>query len=345
MKSISKRNISLDLLRIFCCFCIIALHETGNIIEYQGRWVLFQAFVRPALFAFAALSGYFVISSCDTKKVKDFYIKRLATLIIPLFVYSVLIRMAGNKMDGFRFIQGINKGFFLDIVSGIYSGHLWFIYSMIGLYLITPYLKMLLDILDNKQIIKFLAFIFIFTGILPILKYYGYNVGVNIIFNDCMLFYYILGYLLSKITFTKKNIKVISIIGIVNILVIILFLYKKPFIQSTLWTTSIHMIIGIVFYFALASLIENKIPKVLEKPISYISARTYSLYIVHFFVLQRVGMANWFKYTRANVIPVVIIKCIIIFAISLGTAIIVDYCVVNPIKKITFKLLLNKKGN
>lgn len=70
IKKDNSRNVSLDLLRIFFCYCIIVLHETGFITEYSFKWSSFQVIVRPALFAFVSISGYFLLNSCDTNNKK-----------------------------------------------------------------------------------------------------------------------------------------------------------------------------------------------------------------------------------------------------------------------------------
>lgn len=335
----TERNMGIDVLRIFCCFCIIVLHESGLIINHHMEWLSFQVIVRPALFAFAAISGYFLLNNCDISNAKKFYIKRLSTLIIPLFIYCVLIKLVGNKMDGFRFIYGINKDFFFSIVTGNYSAHLWFVYSMISLYIVTPYLKIIVDKLSDKQLFRFLLLIFFFISINPVLKYYGYNIGLSIMFAGEMTFYYILGYYLSKINFTNKYIIIITIIQIISILSIMFYLNDKLFIQTTLWTSSINMIIGVVFYFAIFGLIK-KVPSAIAKIITFISARTYGIYIVHFFILQRLLSSGILKYSNSNIMYMVLFKCFIIFVIALAVTIVVDLIIINPLKKMINKFLV-----
>lgn len=339
-KKINERNVSLDLLRIFFCYCIIILHESGFIIDYPIKWTSFQLMVRPALFAFVSISGYFLLNSCDISNTKKFYIKRLSTLVIPLVIYSILIQFAANIIDKQGFFYGFSKDFWVNIYSGRITSHLWFVYSMIALYIVTPYIKIFLDKLNNKQLIVFLVLIFFFIGINPILDYYGYGTTITIIFANSMFFYYVLGYLISKIDFTNRKIGSIAVLEIISIVSVMLYFRKQLYIQTTLWTTSIFMVIGVVFYFALAEFLTDKIPGLFNKTISFISARTYSIYIIHFFILQQLANSHTFKYTQSNAIYLVLLKSLIIFSISLVVTIIVDLLVVNSFKKINNKLFL-----
>ena len=155
-----------------------------------------------------------------------------------------------------------------------------------------------------------------------------------------MFFYYVLGYLISKIDFTNRKIGSIAVLEIISIVSVMLYFRKQLYIQTTLWTTSIFMVIGVVVYFALAEFLTDKIPGLFNKTISFISARTYSIYIIHFFILQQLANSHTFKYTQSNAIYLVLLKSLIIFSISLVVTIIVDLLVVNSFKKINNKLFL-----
>lgn len=56
-----KREYALDILRIYCCYCIIMLHVSGHLNVNGNFWRLVQGVVRPALWCFMMLSGYFIL--------------------------------------------------------------------------------------------------------------------------------------------------------------------------------------------------------------------------------------------------------------------------------------------
>ncbi len=53
----------LDLLRIYCCICIILLHVSGMMTDYSYLgYRIIQGIERPALWAFLAITGFLVLS-------------------------------------------------------------------------------------------------------------------------------------------------------------------------------------------------------------------------------------------------------------------------------------------
>ena len=332
-----ERDYSIDILRIFCCISIIMLHESGLWYEHQFSWSSIQSIVRPCLFAFTAISGYFLLNS-NIKSYKDFYLKHFFRLILPLFIYIFLQTMYTNYLVGgtAAIFNGINFRFFYDLLTGTnWNGtHLWFVYNLIGLYLITPFLKKMLDNLKNKDIIILLGISFFFGGINPILEYYGVGFMIEFLTQGAMIFYFILGYLLSRFKYNWKYGIIITLLEIINILSILFFFRSYIPIQSVLYTFSLNMIIGILFYFYIFNLVFKNLPKILNKISKFISDRTYSIYIIHMIVLQEINKTNLFVFTRANWWYEIPLAVLIIFLISLVITSIVDVLVVSPLRKL-----------
>lgn len=338
MKKNKTRVVYLDLLRIFCCFCIIVLHESGLIYNHQVVWNAFQIIVRPCLLAFMSISGYFLLNERKELSVIEFYTKRLSTIVIPLVAYSILIKLATNIQYSLPLLTGFDKGLAIQIFTGKDSGHLWFVYSMIGIYLITPYLKILLNKLSNKQILSLLSVMFFFVSINPILDYYGLKLTIDIIIGNYLLFYFILGYYISRINISYKNKIIVCILELVNILSVVFFFRSFPPVQSTLYTSSIHILIGVIFYFCVFKMIGDLLKNRGGKIIAFISARTYSIYIVHYFILQYLISLNIFNYEKGNIIITVLLKCLIIFVIGLIISIIIDLLIIKPIQNLINKI-------
>ena len=313
MKVKKEREYNIDLLRIVACIMIIALHETGYVYTYNVKWSAMQSIIRPFLWIFCAISGYYLLNNKDD--IKTFYKKRLKTIIIPFIIYSLLLAVLNNLITGVTFYNGINKQFFINLWTGAYSGHLWFVYSILGLYLITPFIKLMINKLNNKEILALLGIMFFFLSINPILGYYGYSTSIDIPMQSVMLFYFILGYYISKIKLDKKSFIALCVVGIFNIVFLSFFANKIACIQSGLYNCSINMVIGVLFTFELFKRI--KINKILNKPISYISGRTYPIYIIHLFILQQVATRINIPYTQQNILYMVPIRVLLIFVISL----------------------------
>lgn len=125
-----------------------------------------------------------------------------------LKIYIAWMLVFGVR-DGISLIQegyGIRivlNAFIKDIVFGQY--HTWFIMTLIGLYLITPFLY---EIVRNEKMMKyFLLLSVLFTVIIPIIGKLDDSVRLNATFETINMrfvvgyvMYYVLGYYLSFIT-------------------------------------------------------------------------------------------------------------------------------------------------
>ena len=144
------RNTNLDLLRIVSMLLIVFLHSTGsgNVLEYAEScsapvyfyirfvYMLCQVCVNT----YVMLSGYFLVSS-------KFRLKKLVTLWMEAAFYSVVIRLIFMLTGARPFSVVSLVSCFFPILTGRY----WFITIYVGLYLIFPFLNILIRAMDKKQ--------------------------------------------------------------------------------------------------------------------------------------------------------------------------------------------------
>ncbi len=157
----SKRIPYLELLRIIASFAVIIIHVASqymNQVEMGGwQWRVFRTYRDLASFAvpiFVMISGTLFLSkdiSVETI-VKNYIIRIMRVFLFWSTLYSVvffhsdgILTMAGNVVRGYS--------------------HLWFLYMIAGLYLITPILR---QIVTNEKMLKYLIALGAFFGcILP----------------------------------------------------------------------------------------------------------------------------------------------------------------------------------
>ena len=98
IKSLKKtnRDTSMDVLRIICCVFIILLHTSGHLDLNSKLWRIIQAIVRPALWTFMALTGYFIFRKPIDNYFK-FWFKHILGLIIPVTIYLAALHVFYNR--------------------------------------------------------------------------------------------------------------------------------------------------------------------------------------------------------------------------------------------------------
>lgn len=146
------------------------------------------------------------------EKVFRKYLRRmLLTLLIFGIPFALLIGFADKRnITGDMVLQSI-----LSVLTGKSMSHLWYIYSMMGIYLILPVLWKVVKNLDKRELGVLLAIFFVVDFILPVVSRVT---GLLVAFNlpiAFSIFYVLAGYyiyyykprLLSKI---RVNILIIA---------------------------------------------------------------------------------------------------------------------------------------
>lgn len=206
------REKNLDLLRVISSIMVIALHAGaiyGTRINYEYPSYYFtignfyHSITRTAVPSFVLLSGGFLLRDINNMNYKYHYKKTLLKIILPTIIFSiiyVIYEITLGIMKSLLFNEQFN---YLRIFNKWLLGepyyHMWYMYMIIGCYLITPILiKMRTNIGDKK--FEKVGLIFMIIGII-----------IDLIFKDLIwpiqfisyLGYFILGYSLKY----KKNYK------------------------------------------------------------------------------------------------------------------------------------------
>lgn len=334
IKSTSNRNISMDIFRIFCCYCIIALHISGHLDTTGYYWKTIQVFVRPALWSFMALSGYFLLHN-KIYDWKAFYYKHLLFLAIPLFVYSIVYQLVYSNYD----VKALSLK---AIISGDSYGHMWYVYTLLTLYLLIPFIQTMLSHINNQQFIFLLMLSFFFGRVIPVISALGFPIALTSEIGNTPLFYLLLGAFIRRIKITKYF-KFIITLGLINILYGIIS-YSNNILANGAANLSATTLIGVITYFCMflklqEVVFENKNHHLIEKVASFISARTFGIYLIHMLIFQMyinhkiMVLEGSFQYWG---LP---LKCLSIFIIGLLIATILDFCICKPINKIINLLL------
>lgn len=223
-----ERIVYLDFLRCLAIFFVIVLHSIATIIVnpafYQcPSWYLcmiIDPFNRTGVPLFFVISGYLLLSSPKTERVWDFYKHNIPKLAVPLTTWSLIYYFAEviytrQTIDIHDFLSR-----FFD--QGI-SVHMWFIYSLLGIYLLCPFFKRIVDHCSFKQLMILLGIILFPTTIRPILNsVLPFDVYLFSPLMEGLIGYFLLGYLLGQMNFQKHARILVYLGGIIGYVVCLL---------------------------------------------------------------------------------------------------------------------------
>lgn len=216
-----KRENWLDVVRAFACACVIMVHSPA---KYDGL-IPGQFILAPLNYIlmawgvglFFALSGALLLS--QPLPLATFYKKRFTRLIMPVLLWSVFYIIYDGWIDG-----NLSWSYFITRLAMIpfdaQTPHLWFMYTLFGIYLVTPIFAIFLS-KASKRDVEILLCVWGVTLCVPYFKICNPEIASVLTNNGILhnfsgfLWYAILGFYLRKYNDWKiKSWKFITLVVI-----------------------------------------------------------------------------------------------------------------------------------
>ncbi len=214
-----KRDLKLDYIRIFSLFCVISVHFFLNSGYYQekmnGIAMIIMTTVRSFFIIcvpmFIVLTGYLM----NRKELSKSYYKGIKRTLIIYFMCSVVYHIFIH----FYYLEGVSfKSFIKDLLWYQGTKYSWYIEMYIGLFLIAPFLNIIINNFKSKKDFKILLITLMFlTGIPNFFNSLFFKVFPSWWSIIYPIFYYFLGAYLYKY---KENISKFKLFFFLVILVI-----------------------------------------------------------------------------------------------------------------------------
>lgn len=144
-----QRNSAIEILRILSMLLIIFLHsiDHSGVLEASEAngtiiylWVRFTYMLtQVCVNIYVLISGYFLVTS-------KFRLNKLATLWLEVFFYSLTIRIVFILLG----YKSFSIGSILSCFVPVFTGRYWFITIYFGLYLVFPFLNILIKAMNKK---------------------------------------------------------------------------------------------------------------------------------------------------------------------------------------------------
>lgn len=208
--STAKRNTGYDIIRIIAIFMVVAIHShVAPLSVNQGTTVwyfvmLMQTLCVIAVPLFFMVSGALLLSGEGSVSIEELYKKRIPKQAIPFIVWSIVYVLARVVMGKIPFsIEA-----FTSLLYEPAYYQFWFMYTLLAIYLILPFLQTLVKNCDKKKTEYILILWAVFSVIVPLASRYvpGFKISehVGLVLCEGYLGYFILGYYLSKY---KRDVK------------------------------------------------------------------------------------------------------------------------------------------
>jgi surface polysaccharide O-acyltransferase-like enzyme len=175
-----SRVVWIDWLRVAACFMVIFVHSAEPFyLGGEGSQILtkadafwasfFDSVVRACVPLFIVASSYLQFPLHYSSG--EFFRRRMVRVLLPFLLWSAVYAFAwGNPSENFQNL----------LLNFNYSaGHLWFVYMLVGIYLLMPLLSPWAERVSKRELQVYLA-ICAFTTLIPLIRDWYSGGGENL---------------------------------------------------------------------------------------------------------------------------------------------------------------------
>lgn len=197
---VKSRNISLDILRVMAIFFVLFQHSSeyyyiGDNLSiqvdnsYTIGWI--NSLSRICIGLFVMISGYLLLPVKTTTK--EFFSRRFVRILAPFITWCVAYAVYYVFYRGDSITDCFTHILSIPVNWGVEVGHLWYIYMLVGLYLLAPVLSPWLRSCSKGELQFYLA-IWVVTTVLPYLHMLTPGILGEASWNVSPLLYYFTGF-------------------------------------------------------------------------------------------------------------------------------------------------------
>lgn len=221
-------SLPVDLIRTFAMVLVILLHaatepvQIADLMSPEGVtlwWTtnIYDSLARPAVPLFVMLSGALLLQPAKLgEPLSVFFKKRLNRIALPFLFWGVAyfawrFFVYGEALSADSILQGVLTGPYV---------HFWFFYLLVGLYLITPVLRVVVAYIDRKTFRFLLILWFLGTAIVPLLSLFsGYRLNSNVFLLTGWVGYFLLGAYSLKVRVRSAVLYALLVLGLTGTII------------------------------------------------------------------------------------------------------------------------------
>lgn len=291
----TKMFLYIEQLRICAIFSVILLHcyipflvDSSNYGTRTWHGVnIINAYSRWGVPVFFMISGKLLLNSKKQVVLIDFLKNKLIRILLPFVFYSIIYYiyyLKSNQTNG-SILQFITR-----FANGSLAPHLWFVFTLFSIYLYVPIFKKIV-ISVNDSILWYLVGLIFFSNIINYsAQSLNFNIQIIVSLVNIYLAYFLYGYLIDKIDFSRNQRYLIYLIGFlggvyfsVGTYIVCDFL-KFKFITG--YEICIYLLSTAIFVFFKYDFNVFNNLKIVQHIILIMGKLTYGVYLAHIIIMK-----------------------------------------------------------
>jgi surface polysaccharide O-acyltransferase-like enzyme len=296
-----ERKLYIDLLRVLAIFAIVLLHVSGynfaKLDVHTMEWeiaLMFNTFCYFGLPIFMMITGALLLDRDKPTPYLKIFSKNIFKVIMAIIIFGLLIFISLQLPDFIRKNDHSFANFFRLLWKACNWYHLWYLYMIIGIYLLIPVFQIVAKSITRQNLEIFLLILFFFIIVVPCLKRFVPEIDAffpkktKLAITSEWVLYLFSGYYIDKYQLTKKIKLTLYALGIIGFLIIFFgsmyISQKQDSSYNYFYTTSAptRMFYAIGFYIFIKNNY-NKIVRTekLQKIIYQLSILSFTIYGIH----------------------------------------------------------------
>lgn len=329
----TDRQVHLDYLRILAAVLVILAHACSPMVDLaDADWkrLLLVCGLSIGLccnLIYVMLSGTLLLTSKKEEKVSAFYLRRASKVIIPLIAYYMLLLVLGNEVS---LLPPENIGeAFKRIVTGApdVGPHLWLIYTIIALYFVTPFFRVMVQNLSTRMLFALAAVILILNALTTYLPLFGMTFGAAS-FLAGWEGVFLLGYIMTKDECRKYDNKMIGA-GVIALVITIGVVFIDSTKMNYVYNNALTLILVSCAIYAVFLKYKDRFQGKSNLLVRMCSKYSYAIILIHWYALFVVVQGKLhITALRFGCIGGIGVTVVVTFLVCLGMGILYDNTVV-----------------
>lgn len=300
-----KRIHSYSYIRTIACIGIIFIHVlTSGIAKYNfvnsdAAEVAYKSVINCLKWGvpcFLMISGMLLLDphkEITLSYLFKRYIKRIFLAIIIFgLIFTILNFIFSGDITPSNFVFGL-----YDIFAGKSWTHLWYLYCLIGLYLILPFYKMVTKCAKEQEIRYLLIVYVIFLSVIQVLEKFGLECGFYIHVSSIYPFWLFYGYYMKQWGFKKSRTFYMGCAFFASLVLVLLTVIRWSFdieaMDELFYYSSFIVILQTTGVIGLLYKLKIKEDSFIDRVLLNIDKHSFGIYLTHM-------IAIWIAYTRID---------------------------------------------
>lgn len=310
---LTTRNWNIDLTKALA-MVLVVMHHTWSIFELDNPNLgvicdSYRAISSTGVLLFVFVSGALLLSR-PSEPFKIFYKKRLYRLLIPFLFFSIVTYVISLYMGTYTWWKGDLTTAFLRFIPSLLENEInvmhWFVYMLLSLYLLTPFIQRALATISQREV-EWILVVWIIGMILK--QYYP---SLNILSYTSALWtflgIYIAGYYINQFRTNNTRYFYIGLIATLFLLTVNIFTSCSIYLGIPATAITIGWM---CFNIPISNTTQNTH---LGKFTTQISRYSYTTYLLHILLIRAlyILIQNWDITPIIKWIPLIVTPIIIL---------------------------------